>query len=220
MKIEANGSGKFRVLGDDGNVLVDDVSNADAWKFVDRHSDEPSSHAERESQWFWKKIAVEKHFEAGFFENRPGIPRRDQHGHLVVPERVSHSHEAASPKKGKAPSKAKRNQERPRVDPQRWPIKIISKQTMTMTGCFGFDAWQLHKFALMELDTDKIGILVYDSEVSAVELGAMRRVGGYGVAKRIVEHALKKSVADGRFDAGLITIDPAAPVYAPAYDWL
>lgn len=87
MKVELNGSGKYRVVAADGAVLADDLSNSDAWRFIDRYEGEPINHAQRESEWFWKKISVAKHFDGGFHEHRPGIPRRDQNGNLIVPER-------------------------------------------------------------------------------------------------------------------------------------
>jgi hypothetical protein len=89
MKVVANGSGKFRVATADGAVLADDLSNSDAWRFIDRHEGDPINHAQRESEWFWNKISVGKHFDGGFHEDRPGIPHRDQNGNLIVPEKKS-----------------------------------------------------------------------------------------------------------------------------------
>lgn len=87
MNVISDGKNKFRVIANDGTILAEDLSNSDAWRFVDRHEGEPINHAQRESDWFWKNISVAKNFEGGFHEYRPGIPRRDEMGNVLVPER-------------------------------------------------------------------------------------------------------------------------------------
>lgn len=58
MKIEPDGSGMFRVVSDEGEVLRDGLSNEAAWREADKLSGEFLSRKESAHAWSFRKNAV------------------------------------------------------------------------------------------------------------------------------------------------------------------
>ncbi len=46
------------VIDDDGKILLDDATNAEAWKFIDRLNGEPTSKAEDRTAYLQKKQGI------------------------------------------------------------------------------------------------------------------------------------------------------------------